>query len=135
MILKYRFISVMVFLLASMTTYGCALHRVNLVDNGTVLLELVPSDEGYVSQAHVFQDDDEMLISGKVKRTTHSSAIHQGHVDIAIIAPDGTVVHEVSAPDTPTSLRRRATTKRTFSVRLKIVPAQGTKIRMTYRPH
>jgi hypothetical protein len=132
----------MVFLLASITTYGCALHRVNLVDNGTVILELAPSDDWYVSQAYVFQDDDEMLISGKIERTTHSrertthsSLIHQGHVDIALIAQDGTVVHEVSASNTPTSLHRIATTKMSFSVRLKIVPTKGTKIRMTYRPY
>jgi hypothetical protein len=74
---------------------GCATSRVNLVDTGAVSVEKIPSERIYISRVSVFQEGDELLVSGFVKRR-HSSGPGGGHVDIAIVGPDGGAVEKIT---------------------------------------
>ena len=122
----------LIFWITAMLTSGCALNKVNLVDNGTVLLERVPAKDVYVASAYVFQDDSEMVISGKVKRVTASSGIPHGDVHITIIAPDGTVIKELNVQDKPASIKKIYQGESSFTVRFPLIPPAGTKIRLAY---
>ncbi len=59
---------VLVFGIATIVMSTCASDRVNLVKNGTVSLESVPCKGIYIFKAYVYQDDGNLVISGKVKR-------------------------------------------------------------------
>lgn len=49
---------------------GCASTRVNLVDNGTVILERLPTKIVSVSAAKVYQDGDRLLVTGSITKYT-----------------------------------------------------------------
>jgi len=115
-----------ILLTVAVVTYGCA---VNLVGNGTVLLEIAPSKDIHISKVYIFQDGNEMVISGEVKR----SVINQGYVDITVLAPDGTIIKQVSVSDRPVSLRKMMNGESSFTIRLPLVPSHGAKVLVAYQ--
>ena len=46
----------------SVTGLGCATNRVNLIKNGTVTLERIPSKGYYVSHLEVYQNGNELVL-------------------------------------------------------------------------
>jgi len=117
----------------SMTGLGCASNRVNLIKKGTVTLERIPSKGYYVSHVDVYQNDNELVLHGNVKRRTHSNTV-TGHVDITIVSPDGEILGEISTSYRPRIILRRRLRKCTsyFTVSLSIVPPKGSIVRVAY---
>jgi YD repeat-containing protein len=112
-------------------TLGCASHRVNLVENGKIIIERVPSKNIYVSKAHVYQEENELLITGRVKRS-NTSVLDGGHVDIAVVSPEGKILDKVSTSYTPRIIRRKGSRESLFSARLSMTPPEGTTVRLAY---
>jgi len=110
---------------------GCASHRVNLAENGKIIVERVPSKNIYVSKAHVYQEENELVITGRVKRS-NTSALDGGHVDIAVVSPEGKVLDKVSTSYTPRIIRRKGSHESLFSARLTMIPPVGTTVRLVY---
>ena len=73
-----------------------ASDRIDLVKEGVVLVEYIPSKGIYVSKAYIYQDGDELVISGKVRRPYGSFAV-TGHVDIEMLDPEGTTFKKTTA--------------------------------------
>jgi hypothetical protein len=110
---------------------GCASRGLNLVGKGDVSIELVRSKEILIPGATVVQKGDELVISGKVKRR-NSRLIHGGHIDIAIIGPDGETLEHVSTPHIPRIIPRKGTQSAFFTVRLPNHPDSGSIVRVAY---
>lgn len=111
--------------------FGCASNRINLVDNDTVTIELLPSERVYVYRVNVYQDSGDVVIFGKLKRHYNSTISAKGHVDLALMKPDGTVSRQFTASYSPQLTRKRRTAS--FSVNLPDVTLpQGTILKVGY---
>ncbi len=108
-----------------------ASDRVNLVKEGAVLVEYVPSKGVYVSKAYVYQYGDELVISGKVRRPYGSFAV-TGHVDIEMLDPEGTTSKKTTATHIPRIVRRKGPRDASFTVRLPIILPKGATVRLGY---
>jgi len=131
-ILMKKTISLISLLMAgSLVWSGCATQQLNLVEKGDVSIELVRSKEIHIPRATVVQDGDELVISGKVKRR-HSSLVHGGHIDIAIIGPEGEILDQVSTPHIPRIIPRKSTQTASFTVNLPTHLDYGSTVRVAY---
>ena len=125
---------VLAFVTKGMVLSACASDRANLVDKGEVSIERVPSKRVYFRGIRVFQDDSEVLITGRVKSRSYSQP-DSGHVDIAIVSSEGEVLEKVSASHTPSTFPRRGGRRHIgvrFDVPLAIVPPKGSNVRLSY---
>ncbi len=130
-------IAVVTFSMATLVMTGFSKRRVNLIDNGTVLLDRMSSEEASVYNVSVLQEGDELIIRGKVKHRHRTYGFNsRGHVDIAIFSPDGGIIKKASLRTNPRTLHkgvlRRRAKKASFIVRLPIVPLQNTKVRIAH---
>ncbi len=108
-----------------------ASDRVNLVKEGVAFVEYVPSKGVYVSKTYVYQDGDELVISGKVRRPYASFAV-AGHVDIEMLDPEGTTFKKTIATHIPRIVRRKGPRDASFTVRLPIILPKGATVRVGY---
>jgi len=108
-----------------------ASDRVNLVKEGVVLVEYVPSKGVYVSKAYVYQYGDELVISGKVRRPYGSFAV-TGHVDIEMLDPEGTTFKKTTATHTPRIVRTKGPRDMSFTMRLPMILPKGATVRLGY---
>ena len=122
---------VLIFCMVTIVMSTCASNQVNLVENGTVSLEFVPSKGIYVSKAYVYQDGNEFVISGKVKRPYGRSFV-TGHVYIEMIDPEGTTFKKTTATHIPRIVRRKGARDASFTVRLPIIIPKGATVRLGY---
>ena len=117
--------------MAIVTMFGCASGRTNLVDNGTVIIEGAQSMQAFVTSVSVYRDDEELVISGRVKQRHKTVTADRGHVDITLIKPDGTTIGPVSV-GYPTLLARRTGASAFFRVRLHVILPQGARVRVVH---
>lgn len=118
----------------SMTGWAFASNHINLLNDGAVKLERIPSKcHYYISYVNVYQNDGELVIYGHVKRRSRIGG-GSGHVDIAIVSPDGKVLERISTLHKPQIIltRKMHTRKSTFEVRLPTIPPTGSKVRVAY---
>ncbi len=128
---KSTILFILALAISSFVASACSTNRVNLADNRTVSLERVHSDNITVSRVYVYQDGDQLEISGRVKRRS-SSIFNGGHVDIAIISPDGEILEQVSTRYYPRIIRRRGARESFFTARLTAIPPKGSIVRVAY---
>ena len=116
-----------------MTGLGCASNRVNLLKDGTVELERIPSKGYYISYVNIYQNRDALVVYGHVKRRSRVGD-SSGHVDIAIVSPNGKVLEQISTLYKPRIIltRKMHTRKSTFEVRLPTIPPAGSLVRVAY---
>ena len=114
---------------------SCATSIENLAKTGTVSIEIVPSPSRNiaVSEVSVYQDNEELLIKGKVKRKT-TIFESGGHVDIAIIDPDDMVIELLSTDYVPRIINRKGARESTFIVRMPIILSEDSTVRVAYHP-
>jgi len=123
--------TVLILVLTGFGTFACASSRVNLVESGRITIERLPAEQVYISKATVHQDGPELIITGRVKRRT-VSASDGGHVDIAVIHPGGKILKKISTSYVPRILRRKGTRESSFTVRLHLLPPEGSIVRVAY---
>ncbi|MHC4645871.1 MAG: hypothetical protein ACYTBJ_10225 [Planctomycetota bacterium] len=73
---------------------GCATNRTDLVDEGIVSVETVPSERVKVLWTDVYQDGQDWVVYGVLHRRSQTSCPIRAHVDISILSADGTILEE-----------------------------------------
>jgi len=127
------------FLLGFVTTgmflIGCAPKHVNLITKKGVSIETIHSAQVQISDMAVSEDDNELVITGKVYRRNPSIS-GSGHVDVTILDSAGNVIDKGSIPYTPTTLPKTPGARKhrgsRFEVRLPCVLPSGSKIQVAY---
>lgn len=122
---------------------GCASSRTDLVKTG--YLSLQPTLTASLSHSpEVYERDGGLVVDGRLES---SEIIKGGHVDIQVIAPDGTVVYDAAVnhrkPSSHSLIgpkgslrgpRSSADSHATYSVRFPGLPPEGSVVRVKYDP-
>ncbi len=119
--------------LATILISGCATSNLNCTNEASVLFERIPSEDVLISEVHAYEDEDELVIYGKVKRTADNCCdATRGHVDIAVVAPDGLVLDVISVLYSPRNIPKVRSRSSHFMARLPYTVLQGFVLRITY---
>jgi hypothetical protein len=122
------------FCMAAVFISGCLSDRVNLADNSWVSLDPVPAGSIYILRAITYKESNEneaFAVHGMIKRKIRGGVGDHGHIDVAIVGPEGTVLDQVSTPHFPDRVPRRMD-QAYFNARLSSVPPQGSIVRVAY---
>jgi hypothetical protein len=127
-------VAVLTLILIPILVSGCLAASVNLVDNQTVSLERIPTKYFYISWARVYQQEDEIEVHGQIRRRYRLRRDYggHGHIDVAVVAPDGTVPEAVSALYYPRDIPRKSAPSAFFTAHLSRPPPPGSTVRLTY---
>ena len=122
----------MVFGIMTIAVSGCNTNRTDLVDKGIVSVETSPSKKVKILWTRVYQDGEDFVVYGVVQRRNHTSYPIRTHVDITILAGDGTIRHDTRTRDIYVSRRRpgKGINWTRFRVRLPGTPAEGSRVNM-----
>jgi hypothetical protein len=120
--------------LSTIFVAGCLADSVDLVENQTLSLERVPTKNLYISWVRVYRQEDVTEVFGEIRRRHRSKGGHggHGHIDVAVVDPDGTVLEEVSTLYYPRDLPKKSAPVAYFTVRLAQPPPPGSTVRLTH---
>ena len=91
------------------------------------------TEDVFISKAYTYEDGDELVILGYVKRSYQNCCDSaRGHVDIALLAQDGTVIDSFSTLYSPSNIPKVRSRSSSFKVRRPYLPPDGVIIRMAY---
>ncbi len=126
------FLPVMILVTVAVFISGCATSNVN-PNETSALFERMPSKGVIVNNVRAYEDGDELVIYGKVKRTSNNCCdTTRGHVDIAVVAPDGPILDIVSVLYTPRDIPRVRSRTSRFTARLPYTLPEDITLRITY---
>ncbi|MHC4624649.1 MAG: hypothetical protein ACYS4W_12190 [Planctomycetota bacterium] len=133
--MKERVFSLVVAIVLGMLTAaisGCATNRIDLVDEGLVTVETVPSKGVRILWADVYQDGEDMVVCGVVQRRSDTSYPIRAHVDITVLSPEGTVLQETRTCNIYVARRLagKGMNWTCFRARLPGTPAEGSRVHM-----
>ena len=83
-----------------------------------------------ISQAQTFQDEEGLVVSGRLKRM-HDVPL-PGHLDLSICAADGTLLDRQTTRVAGLTARRRGAMEIPFRFRVNAAPVAGSTIRLRY---
>jgi hypothetical protein len=122
--MKYRFLYFIVgvgMVINSVLVPGCTTGRFN------------HSDDVFISQAYTYEENGELVIFGKIKRGYQNCCDSaRGHVDIALLTSDGTIIDSFSTLYFPGNIPKVRSRSSSFKVRRPYLPPDGIIIRMAY---
>jgi len=103
---------------------GCSSNRISLVDQGVVSIEAEPSKNVRILWTDVYQDGEDIMIYGVVRRRSHTSYPLKTHVDIKVFNTDGKVLQEARTPDiyVPRRVPGKGINWKCFKLRLPDIP-------------
>ena len=130
-----KVLPILIILLAGIGFMGCASDRSNLTESGIVYIERMPSSNKSILGVQAFADNDQLVINGRVKRHSASFVDGGGHIDIAVVGPEGDIIEQVSTKYVPRIIPRRKMRGMRgsyFEVRLPDVPPAGSTVRIAY---
>ena len=104
------------------TCQGDALPGVAVVESGPTSV--------VISQADIFVNEGEMVISGRLKRM-HEVPM-PGHVDLSICAADGTLLDQQTVRVAGLAAKRKGAMEVPFRFRVNSATPGGAKIRLRY---
>lgn len=113
--------------------FGCAALDKNLVSDGTVRLEEVPSDTARLSRVRVYEDDGDLIVYEKIGRQAGVKGRVDAMVRVILNYPDGRTLQETKRAFPP-YLPIRRSRKSNFSVRFPGLPPAGTVVRIECPP-
>lgn len=91
------------------------------------------TEDVFISKAYTYEDGDELVILGHVKRSLQNCCDSaRGHVDIALLNRDGTVIDSFSTLYSPSNIPKVRSRSSSFKVRRPYLPPDGVIIRMAY---
>jgi hypothetical protein len=123
----------LVLLAGAILVSGCATSSVNYTGETSVLFERVPSEDALVSEVHSYEDGDELVVFGRVKRAVDNCCdAARGHVDIAVVGPDGFVLDTVSVSFSPRNIPKVRSRSSRFVTRLPYTVPDGITLRVAY---
>lgn len=112
---------------------GCATSNLNYKNEASVTFECVPSENALISNVHAFENGDELVILGKVKRAANNCCdAVRGHVDVAIVAPDGSVLNAGSFLYSPRNIPKVRSRSSHFKAVLPYIVPEDFILRITY---
>ncbi len=111
---------------------SCSSNLVNLVDNGSITLENVNTLDVIFTKLQVFQDNENLVIKGRVKRRYYHPQIIFGYVDVILFSPSGSVVMKKRCEHYPRRLPKSRFDGSRFSICIPIIPSGGSKARIEY---
>ena len=123
--------------LAMVVVAGCTSSRVNLVDAERVTVERMASKRHVrIENVNVYQEEGDLVVSGRVKHKSINLRPAKGHIDIAMVSPNGEVIETDSVTQTPPVGSRRTKQSRGFhfETRFSIVPPEGSTVRIAFHP-
>ena len=132
---RISFYLLMIWLLAAISIGGCTSLHSSPAQMEGLFIEHVHSSRVSLSNIIVGQEGDELVITGEVRRL-NTAFSGMGHVDVAVVSPDGAVMNQAHIdyqpkilPKTPGARKHRPSH---FEVRLRCVPPKGSLIRVAY---
>ena len=110
-----------------------ASNRRDLVDQGVVSLERQHSKKVHIAWSNVRQDGEGIVVSGVLMRHAITSYPIWRHVEVTILAPDGTVLQEARTSDiqVPRRVPGRGFNTKRFEVRFPGIPPRGSLVRIS----
>jgi hypothetical protein len=113
---------------------GFASGHVNLVKSGQILVNIVAPEDLHVSGIDIYQDNNNLIIEGKVENGFPYRNKEGGHVDFAVLAPDGTVIKKITTDYKFTAIghRRGGSRRGLFEERTAIIPPGGSTVRLMF---
>ena len=121
------------FVFVALVVSGCVSgERVNLVSNGTVTLERVPTKGLYVSSAEVFQKGEDVIVSGRVTCRNRNQSSVMGHIDITLLSSDGKVIKQTYSSHAPKRIPNTRNMSASFTKSLGVMPPKNSIIRVKY---
>ena len=112
---------------------GCASSTISYEKNVSVQFERVSSEDAHISEAHAYEDGDELVIYGKVKRAVNNCCdAARGYVDIAVIGPGGFILDVIHTLYSPRNIPKSRSRSSHFTTRLPYTPPDGVTIRITH---
>lgn len=112
---------------------GCATDTVAYVKNEPILFERVPSKDAYISEVYAYEEDGELVIYGKVKRTAASCCDPvRGYVDIALVDPEGFVLDAANTMYTPRNIPKVRSRSSSFRTTFPHALPDGVTIKVAY---
>ncbi len=124
-------ISLMIF------SVGCAHYENDLAQEGKAAVEIIPPKVMVkISNVHVLGKEDGLKVIGSVERT--GLGIMNGHIDVAVLSPEKTVLGLASTDYSPTfqrrSVRRRAVRPSSFSAKFLGSLLAGSVVKVAFHP-
>ncbi|MBW8001459.1 MAG: hypothetical protein FVQ80_05500 [Planctomycetes bacterium] len=130
---KIRKIAVTCSLAAIILIAGCETQTLTYENNSPVLFDRIFTQQAHISKASAYEMGDELIIAGKVKRNPYNCCeATRGHVDMAILTPDGDIVESIAALYSPRNIPKARTRSSKFSVKLPYKLPEGYTVRLTY---
>ena len=112
---------------------GMMMVSVLMVGCATVDYSRAATEDVFVNNVYTYEEGDELVILGHVKRSLQNCCDSaRGHVDIALLTPDGTVIDSFSTLYSPSNIPKVRSRSSSFKVRRPYLPPDGIIIRMAY---
>ncbi|HHA18796.1 MAG TPA: hypothetical protein ENK70_03730 [Methylophaga sp.] len=113
------------------TISGCAANRVSLADEGIVSVETVPGKKVKILWTDVYEDDNDVVVYGVLRRIGYSSGSFSIHVDVTVFSPDEEVLYEnrTSVIGVPRRVVGKGVDWKRFEVRFPGQIPEGSSIR------
>ena len=111
---------------------GCAVKGLNLAKSGEVSVERKHTKNIYFSYITVYQNGENISVSGKVKNRFNFKRIPMGHIDVTIISPAGTILKKVGVLHYPRRLPRKRAGSSYFKVDIPVTLPLKAIVRVEY---
>jgi hypothetical protein len=109
---------------------GCATFNIPTTDRPDIRVERLPSHSQSVTDVRVYQQEEELVVSGKV--TSSNPFYLPGHVDIVLCPPDGVAIDRAQPRIFSHDSKRGGVKTANFTARLPQLPPAGSTIRLKY---
>ena len=124
-----RYVHSLLSLLTAVLLAGCTGGGKNLVRDGVVEIETVPSRQAAITSLRVAQNGPNMMLRGRVQRRPIGWGRIPGHIDVELVGPDGSVLEKTRAGYRQRSIKSRYAE---FHGRLDTTPPAGSTIRVIH---
>lgn len=112
---------------------GCSVGNSGYSKESAVLFERIPEKNVSISDVHAYEDGNTLVILGKVKRSAGNCCdTTKGHIDIALVAGDGTILDLTSVSYSPRNIPKTGTRSSHFTARLPYTLPEDVHLRLRY---
>lgn len=112
---------------------GCAVWESDLVSDGTIRLEELPSVTARLSRVRVYEDGGDLAVYGKIGRRAGVKGRVEAMIRVILSYPDGRTLEETKRAFPP-YLPIRRSRKSNFMVRFPGLPPAGAVVRIECPP-
>lgn len=128
-----EFLPLMILMTAVVFLSGCATGNVSYTNQAPVLFERIPAEGVFITDVGAYEDGGKTVVYGKVKRASNNCCdAVRGHVDIAVVAPDGVVIDVINVSYSPRNIPKTRSRKSRFMTSLPYTLAEDMTLQMTY---